>query len=45
MHSQVIVEFGAPLKTIEAPTPVPTGTEVLLKVDQCGRVPQRCAYP
>ncbi len=36
MHSQVITEFGAPLKDIEAPTPVPTGTEVLIKVSNVG---------
>jgi D-arabinose 1-dehydrogenase-like Zn-dependent alcohol dehydrogenase len=31
-----VVEFGAPLKEIETPTPVPTGTEVLLKVHNAG---------
>lgn len=36
MLSQAIVEFGAPLKAIEAPTPAPTGTEVLLKVENAG---------
>ena len=36
MRSQAIVEFGAPLKEIEAPTPVPQGTEVLLKVLHAG---------
>lgn len=36
MHSQAIVEFGSPLKSIETPTPVPQGTEVLLKVTNCG---------
>ncbi len=36
MRSQALVEFGAPLKEIEAPTPVPTGTEVLLKTHNAG---------
>ncbi len=36
MLSQAIVEFGAPLKAIETPTPAPTGTEVLLKVENSG---------
>lgn len=36
MLSQAIVEFGKPLQTIEAPTPVPAGTEVLLKVHNAG---------
>lgn len=36
MLSQSIVEFGSPLKEIETPTPVPTGTEVLLKVGHAG---------
>lgn len=36
MLSQSIVEFGAPLKPIEAPTPEPKGTEVLLRVHNCG---------
>jgi D-arabinose 1-dehydrogenase-like Zn-dependent alcohol dehydrogenase len=36
MLSQAVVEFGAPLKQIEAPTPVPTGTEVLLKIHNSG---------
>jgi len=36
MLSEAIVEFGAPLKEIESPTPVPTGTEVLLKVHNAG---------
>ncbi len=45
MHSQAIVEFGSPLKSIETPTPVPQGTEVLLKVTNCRRLPQRRAHP
>jgi D-arabinose 1-dehydrogenase-like Zn-dependent alcohol dehydrogenase len=36
MLSQSIVEFGQPLKEIETPTPVPTGTEILLKVGHAG---------
>ena len=36
MLSQAVVEFGSPLKSIEAPTPEPQGTEVLLKVTNCG---------
>ncbi len=36
MRSQAIVEFGAPLKEIEAPTPTPAGTEVLLRVRHVG---------
>ena len=36
MLSQAIVEFGKPLQAVEAPTPVPTGTEVLLKVHNAG---------
>src|ERR1700742_325172 len=36
MLSQVIVEFGAPLKELETPTPAPQGTEVLLKVHNAG---------
>ena len=36
MRSQAMVEFGAALKEIETPTPVPTGTEVLLKTHNAG---------
>src|SRR5579871_1969162 len=36
MLSQSIVAFGAPLEQIESPTPVPQGTEVLLKVHHVG---------
>jgi D-arabinose 1-dehydrogenase-like Zn-dependent alcohol dehydrogenase len=36
MRSQAVVEFGAPLQEIETPTPVPQGTEVLLKVHNAG---------
>src|SRR5436305_14339143 len=36
MLSQSIVAFGAPLEEIETPTPLPQGTEVLLKVHNAG---------
>jgi D-arabinose 1-dehydrogenase-like Zn-dependent alcohol dehydrogenase len=36
MLSQAVVEFGKPLQPLETPTPVPQGTEVLLKVTNCG---------
>ena len=36
MRSQAITEFGKPLESIDGPTPVPTGTQVLVKVDHCG---------
>jgi D-arabinose 1-dehydrogenase-like Zn-dependent alcohol dehydrogenase len=36
MLSQAIMEFGSPLKEIETPTPVPTGTQVLLKTHNAG---------
>ncbi|MBU6443551.1 MAG: alcohol dehydrogenase [Alphaproteobacteria bacterium] len=36
MRSQAIMEFGKPLQAVEAPTPVPNGTEVLLKVEYSG---------
>ena len=36
MLSQSIVAFAAPLEAIESPTPVPQGSEVLLKVIHCG---------
>ncbi len=36
MLSQSMVEFGAPLQEIETPTPVPAGTEVLLKIGHSG---------
>jgi len=36
MLSQSVVAFGAPLEEIETPTPVPQGTEVLLKVHHAG---------
>lgn len=36
MKSYDIVEYGAPLKPVERPTPTPTGSEVLLKVTAAG---------
>jgi len=36
MRSYKITQFGKPLEAIDEPTPTPTGTEVLLKVDACG---------
>ncbi|HEY6578919.1 MAG TPA: alcohol dehydrogenase [Rhizomicrobium sp.] len=36
MLSQSMIAFGAPLQTIEAPTPTPQGSEVLLKVHHVG---------
>jgi D-arabinose 1-dehydrogenase-like Zn-dependent alcohol dehydrogenase len=36
MKSQAIIEFGKPLQEVETPDPVPTGTEVLLKIHNAG---------
>jgi D-arabinose 1-dehydrogenase-like Zn-dependent alcohol dehydrogenase len=36
MKSYVIGEFGAPLRELEAQTPTPTGSEVLIEVRHCG---------
>lgn len=36
MLSQAILAFGAPLEAVEAPTPSPRGTEVLIKVHHAG---------
>lgn len=36
MLSQAIVEFGAPLQAIESPTPVPQGTEILIRTAHAG---------
>lgn len=36
MKAQAIVEYGQPLQELTSETPVPTGTEVLLKVTHCG---------
>jgi D-arabinose 1-dehydrogenase-like Zn-dependent alcohol dehydrogenase len=36
MKSYVVREFGAALAGLETPTPVPSGTEVLLEVRHCG---------
>jgi alcohol dehydrogenase/propanol-preferring alcohol dehydrogenase len=36
MKAWSVVAFGKPLELIERPTPVPTGSEVLVEVEQCG---------
>lgn len=36
MQAWAIVENDAPLRRVEMPTPVPSGTEVLLEVTHCG---------
>ena len=36
MRAWAVVENAAPLREIELPTPVPTGTQVLLEVTHCG---------
>jgi D-arabinose 1-dehydrogenase-like Zn-dependent alcohol dehydrogenase len=36
MHSMQIVEWGHALKPMEAPDPVPQGTEVLVRIEACG---------
>lgn len=36
MRSQAVVEFGSPLQELEAPTPDPKGTEVLIEVHHTG---------
>jgi D-arabinose 1-dehydrogenase-like Zn-dependent alcohol dehydrogenase len=36
MKSYVVREFGAALAAVDAPTPVPGGTEVLIEVRHCG---------
>lgn len=36
MYRQSLVEYAKPLQGTEVPTPTPTGTEVLLRVSNCG---------
>jgi D-arabinose 1-dehydrogenase-like Zn-dependent alcohol dehydrogenase len=36
MRSYQMTAFGAALEPVDAPTPAPTGTEVLLKISACG---------
>ena len=36
MYCEAITEFGKPLQRIEGPTPTPTGSEVLVRVEHCG---------
>ena len=45
MHSQAIVEFGNAAQLIETPTPTPQGTEILIKIGTCRRLPFRRAHP
>ncbi len=36
MYCEAVVEFGKPLQRVELPTPVPTGTQVLIETRHCG---------
>src|SRR5215468_7451820 len=36
MYSEAITEFGKPLQRVEIETPTPKGSEVLVKVTNCG---------
>ena len=36
MKSQAITEYGAALQEVEAETPTPTGSEVLIEISHCG---------
>ena len=36
MYCEAITEFGKPLQRVEGPTPTPSGTEVLVRVEHCG---------
>jgi D-arabinose 1-dehydrogenase-like Zn-dependent alcohol dehydrogenase len=36
MYCEAITEFGKPLQHLELPTPEPTGTQVLVRVEHCG---------
>ncbi|MGB5093778.1 MAG: alcohol dehydrogenase [Parvibaculum sp.] len=36
MKSQAIVEYGQPLQEVDSTTPVPSGSEVLVKIAHCG---------
>lgn len=36
MICEAVVEFGQPLQRLELPTPMPTGTQVLVRVRHCG---------
>jgi D-arabinose 1-dehydrogenase-like Zn-dependent alcohol dehydrogenase len=36
MHAQAITEFGKPLQLVETPTPQPSGSEIVVKVTNCG---------
>jgi D-arabinose 1-dehydrogenase-like Zn-dependent alcohol dehydrogenase len=36
MHRQSLTNYGKPLQAADAPTPVPVGTEVLVRISHCG---------
>jgi alcohol dehydrogenase len=36
MHRQSLIEYAKPLQATDAPTPVPTGTQVLVRISHCG---------
>src|SRR5262245_65796889 len=36
MHREALVDYGKPLQVMEAATPKPQGSEVLLRVTHCG---------
>ncbi len=36
MRSYQFTEYGQPLESVDAPTPAPTGTEVVLRIEACG---------
>src|SRR5262245_30756777 len=36
MHRQSLIEYGRPLQATDAPTPKPTGTQVLVRISHCG---------
>jgi D-arabinose 1-dehydrogenase-like Zn-dependent alcohol dehydrogenase len=36
MHRQSLIDYGKPLQVTDAPTPVPTGTQVLMRISHCG---------
>ena len=45
MKSQAITEYGAALEAaVEAETPTPSGSEVLVDITHCGVLPFRRAF-
>ncbi len=36
MHRQSLTDYGKPLQATDAPTPVPTSTQVLVRISHCG---------